>query len=82
MKVYVIDLNLDADASSWWPNVSDEEFITKAKQQGTQVYSLKDFEMKLNLDKINVDNYFFRFVEDVIHPIPKLYPIDRRIIKK
>ena len=65
MKVYVIDLDLeDVNASSWWPNVSDEEFIAEAKRQGTQVYSVKDFEIELNMDTINVDGCYFRFVEE------------------
>lgn len=65
MKVYVIGLDLeDVNASSWWPNVSDEEFIAEAKRQGTQVYSVKDFEIDLNMDLINVDGCYFRFVEE------------------
>lgn len=65
MKVYVIELGLqDDDASSWWPNVSDQEFIAEAKRQGTQVYSVKDFEIELNMNEINVDGCYFRFVEE------------------
>lgn len=65
MNVYVIDLDLvEEDEPSFWPDATDEEFIAEAKRQGNPVYKLKDFEAALNYDTVNVDNCYFRFIEE------------------
>lgn len=65
MNVYVIDLDLvEEDEPSFWPDATDEEFITEAKRQETVVYRAKEFEAALNYDTVNVDNCYFRFINE------------------
>ena len=60
-RVYLVPISSEIFNNKTYPEISDEEFMTIAEENGT-VYSADDFQEKVLMEGIDLSQYRFRII--------------------